>query len=462
MLGDGEVWTSLIFLTPVSSKTEMPHKIEFFNFYIFHLHYNLAAHMWVDNTPSIHIQKLKFYHLSIKYVFGELCVRCKGRLWCGLPKCPILEAAKSYLPKLKISSDSLFGISPPSIFVGRHNYPNVFAGPLVSEDNHAREFSDTSALYGKDMQYILRKTSSLLRASTEINVKKPNGRMVSATQEIAMSIKPLDTELKIEKIGTGPSLDTFFYPTGPRVIPRKIDVVDNPNIPRKVDNIVDEKIKANSAIIELYKYGASVDYLQRLLSAGILGHDKKMVPTRWSITAVDDAIGKALMSEVKHFETVDKIEYYTNSFMGNEFHILLIPGTWEYEMLETWLKGAVYASETVIGEDYEPFGGRKNYASQITGAYYSARLAVLEHLQSRKRQAKVLIYREITPDYKIPLGVWVIRETVRHAMLNKPKNFETMNDVISAIKSNTRVKSWPSKSKIVYNLRHQRTLDFFM
>ena len=395
-------------------------------------------------------------------MFGELCVRCKGRLWCGLPKCPILEAAKSYLPKLKITSDSIFGMSPPSIFVGRHNYPNVFAGPLISEDSHAHAVSDTSLLYGKDMQYILTKTSSLLRASTEINVKKPNGRMVSATQEIAMSIKPIDTELKIEKIGMSPSLDAFFYPTGPRIVPRKIDVVDNPKIPRKVDSIVEDKIRANYAIIELYKYGASVDYLQRLLSAGTLGYNKKMVPTRWSITAVDDAIGKALLNEVKHFETVDKIEYYTNSFMGNVFHIMLIPGTWEYEMLETWLKGAIYASETVIGDDYEPYEGRKKYASQITGAYYSARLAVLENLKLRKRQAKVLIYREITPDYKIPLGVWIIRETVRHAMLKKPNIYETIAEAIHIIKNNTQIKSWPNKSKIIYNLKHQRTLDFFV
>jgi len=169
-----------------------------------------------------------------------------------------------------------------------------------------------------------------------------------------------------------------------------------------------------------------------------------------------------LLNEVKHFETVDKIEYYTNSFMGNVFHIMLIPGTWEYEMLETWLKGAIYASETVIGDDYEPYEGRKKYASQITGAYYSARLAVLENLKLRKRQAKVLIYREITPDYKIPLGVWIIRETVRHAMLKKPNIYETIAEAIHIIKNNTQIKSWPNKSKIIYNLKHQRTLDFFV
>lgn len=394
-------------------------------------------------------------------MFGELCARCKGRLWCGLPKCPILEAAKNYLPRIKIGGDSLFGLSPPSIFVGRFGYPRVYAGPLVSENENSIIVADTSSLYGKNLDFILRNTSSLIRASMTINVKKIEGRIVDATQEIAMSLKPLDTEVKVEKINLSPNLDTYFYPTGPRVIPRRIDVVGNPDVPRKVDSVVEDRIKANEAIIELYKYGLSVDYLQRLLSSGILGRERKMVPTRWSITAVDDIITKSLLREVKHYESIDKIEYYFNSFMGNEFHILLIPGIWEYEMIETWIRGSLYASSTFTGEDYEPYEGRKDYAENITGAYYAARLAIAEELYRRRKQAKVLIYREITPDYRIPLGVWVIRETVRDAFRRKPEILEDVDSAIREINKRTHVKNWTEKSKIIRNIRYQTTLDLF-
>ena len=394
-------------------------------------------------------------------MFGDLCARCKGRLWCGLPKCPILEAAKNYLPRIRIDRNSLFGLSPPSIFVGRYGYPNVFAGPLISENENSIIVADTSSLYGKDLDFILRNTSSLIRASTRINVKKAIGRIVDATQEIAMSLKPLDTEVKVEKISISPNLDAYFHPTGPRVIPRRIDIVDNPDIPRKVDGVVEDRIRANNAIIELYKYGLSVDYLQRLLSSGILGREKKMVPTRWSITAVDDIVAKSLLNNVKHYDTIDKIEYYANAFMGNEFHILLIPGIWEYEVVETWIRGSIYASSTFIGEDYEPYEGRKDYAENITGAYYAARLAVLESLKERRRQAKVLIYREITPDYRIPLGVWVIRETVRHALRRKPKIFEDIDSAILEISKKVHIKKWIEKSRIIHNIRYQTTLDLF-
>ena len=42
--------------------------------------------------------------------------------------------------------------------------------------------------------------------------------------------------------------------------------------------------------------------------------------------------------------------------------------------------------------------------TRITGAYYSARLAVAEHLKRIRRQASAIVFREITPEYKIPMG----------------------------------------------------------
>ncbi len=395
-------------------------------------------------------------------MFGDLCARCKGRLWCGLPKCPILEAVKDYLPRIRVESSSLFGASPPSIFVGRYGYPNVFAGPLVTEDEKGI-FSSTQELYGKSLGEILAKASLLIRAARRINVKKMNQRIVEASQEIAMSERRVDTEIWVEKAYNIPEVDGFFHPTGPRILPRRIEVVDNPAIPRKVDAITEERLKAELALKELYHYGYSVDYLQRLLSSGILGKDRKMVPTRWSITAVDDIISRNLLKKVKEYGELGGYLYYFNSFMGNEFHILLLPGSWEYEMLESWLKGSLYSPSSLsIGQDYEPFQGRKDYASNITGAYYAARLAVVEHLERIKRQAKVLIYREITPEYKIPLGVWVIRETVRRAFEKKPIKFEDINSLLSFAESRSRLKGWSKKSRIVDGMKHQRKIEDFL
>ena len=393
-------------------------------------------------------------------MFGELCVRCKGRLWCGLPKCPILENARRFLPRIEKAPESIFGPSP-SIFVGRIGYPNVYAGPLVSEDRD-KVFTSTSQLYGKSLDEIISSTSSLLRTSKKVNVKRLSDKMVEVSQEIAMSERAVDTEVWVEKFYRSPSLDDFFHPTGPRILPRKVDLVDNPKIPRRVDMVVEERLKATQAIRELYQRGFEVDYLQRIFASGALGRDRRMVPTRWSITAVDDTVSKELLKDVKRYATIDSVEYYENTFMGNEFHVFLIPGTWEYEMIESWMRGSLYAPDWGIGaRDYEPYEGRKDYASNITGAYYSARLAVAEHLHERRRQAKVLIYREITPEYKLPLGVWVIREAVRDAMKRRPRVFEDVWSAIKHIEPKVRIQDWSKDSRILYNLKHQRRLEDF-
>jgi len=366
------------------------------------------------------------------------------------------------MPKLKITSNSIFGPSPPSIFVGKFGYPNVYAGPLVSEDR-SMIFSSTRELYGKNLENIISLTSVLLRTSKRVNVRKIENKIVEKSQEIAMSERTIDTEIWVEKSYYLPHVDEFFHPTGPRIVPRRIDVVDNPAIPKKVDMIVEEKLKAERGIRELYQYGYDVDYIQRLLASGVLGRDRRLVPTRWSITAVDDIASKALLKEVKLYESIDKIEYYHNKFMGNEFHIILIPGIWEYEMIESWMRGSIYSPHGYVGEgDYEPYEGRKDYASNITGAYYAARLAVAESLYKRRRQAKVLVYREITPEYKLPLGVWVIREAVRHALYNEPMIFETLSKALDFVEQRTHLKGWPKKSKIVFNLRHQKRIEDFL
>jgi len=186
-----------------------------------------------------------------------------------------------------------------------------------------------------------------------------------------------------------------------------------------------------------------------------------MVPTRWSITATDDILGKAIISDIKGYGTPDDYAVYTGNFAGNYFHILLAPRPWSYEMMETWLKGAFWAVENTILRDSEGYRGRKDYASNITGAYYAARLPVLEHLKEMRRQATVMVYREITEEYWAPLGVWVIRETVREAMNSPPKRFDTLQKAIDFITSRARVKNWLNSSELLRELATQRTLFDF-
>jgi len=57
----------------------------------------------------------------------------------------------------------------------------------------------------------------------------------------------------------------------------------------------------------------------------------------------------------------------------------------------------------------------------------------LEHLQERDRQAKCLVLREVTDDYWAPVGVWQVREGVRHAFDGESAAAETFREALDAV-----------------------------
>jgi hypothetical protein len=156
-----------------------------------------------------------------------------------------------------------------------------------------------------------------------------------------------------------------------------------------------------------------------------------MVPTRWAITATDDILGKQVWEKVREFPSIDKVEVYQASYLDNHFHVILTPGHWAFHMLEVWMKGSLWSEENRILEDWEEEKPRTAYASEITGAYYSARLAVLEQLAERRRRGAALIWRDIGSGYWAPVGVWLIRQTMREAMQQKPKVFDSLAEAIN-------------------------------
>ncbi|NQE52007.1 hypothetical protein C5S29_00340, partial [ANME-1 cluster archaeon GoMg3.2] len=219
-----------------------------------------------------------------------------------------------------------------------------------------------------------------------------------------------------------------------------------PKIPKQVESIVSDELKAVESAKGLYDLGLDVYKVAEILSAGTLGlhRDKKMVPTRWSITATDDLIFKKLATQLKEYPVIDSYYVYESSYLDNHFQILLMPTLFEYENFEAWFPGSVWNDASflrpAIVEDYEGFKGRKQYAEE-GGGYYAARLAVAEALHKMRRQAGVIVFREIHPSYFIPLGVWVVRETVRAAFRNKCVNFETKMAALKYIDSLLQAKT---------------------
>ena len=412
--------------------------------------------------------------VSVPLSDSELCLRCKGgRRLCGKDRCPFLDRVNTFAKPVSIDSDSFWGSSPPSVFVGRYGYPKVKAGPLLPPMKvfHSERLEDTSFWLDKSIEEIIALRTSMYRTGQELPVKnsyEPSSPLLSATQELALSAKSVDTEVlltKVPKMRSITSFDSRTAPMGPSVEAKKVTLADNPKVPKKVDYLTsDIHARAVQAMEELYMAGIPVNHIMRVLSSGLLGRarDRRLVPTRWSITAVDDIIGKSLAAKVRYHQQLNENEYFHYEHFGNHFYVMLIPGPYSFEMLETWLKGAFWTRDTVLLSDHEGYGGRSDYADRITGAYYAARLEILAHLHRIRRQATMLIFREITDKYWAPLGVWVIRDGVREAMTTRPRAFPGTDEMVSAVTKEVIVKNWARQSYLLRELRIQKRIDDYV
>lgn len=389
-------------------------------------------------------------------------------LLCNVPACPLVQRVMGFPEAPRVAGRELHGPSPPAIFVGRHGYPSVTVGPLLpATPESAPAMSDSPRDWAKDLDIatILGMRTRLYRSKSAARVDRPQGtRALEASQTLALAAKPVETEVtlaKPPKLTLDPRVDDYAAPMGPSVTIIDARVLSHPSIPRKVDDIVsDVHVDAATGANELYDAGITPYHIQRLLSVGLLGDTRrrKLVPTRWSITATDDILGKELIERVKEFSALDAPHVFSADLFGNYFHVLLMPRIWSFETIEAWFEEGAWK----MGRDAEGYDGRTAYVEQVAGAYYAARLSVLEHLVRIQRQASVFVYREITDEYWAPLGVWVIREAVRTAMEGKGLVFGDLASAVRHMVRRTRTADWVNAAVLPKDARAQTTLKDFL
>jgi DNA repair protein NreA len=409
----------------------------------------------------------------------RLCVQCKAaRGLCGIDPCPLLRKVKGYMPTVQLKGRDLVGSSPPSLFVGRYGYPNVSVGPMLPPEHREAE---SAALLDSPRKWmamgipdVVGLRSSLVRTTHKVKVQDAShaagdvfssDRITRLSQELAIAARPVDAEVRLTRIPKFgiPTVGEFTAPHGPTVGVERALLTENARVERPVERVVqDTDLRAGEGLVELYKGGTDLYQLERILSAGMLGLDRsrKLVPTRWSITATDDQLGKALIDQVRGLPTLDKPTLHFGERFGNRFFVLLLPRVWGFDSIEAWLKGNFWGRDAaaIVEADWEDHDGRTAYAS-TAGGYYATRLSVLEHLVAIGRQATAVVLREITDAYTTPLGVWVVRETCRLAMESKPLVFEDLGSALRHIDRHALLKSWQAHAALLGRLRTQRSLE---
>ena len=393
----------------------------------------------------------------------NMCLLCKGsRALCGNVNCPLLPRIRlSPTIESRVSKD-FFGPGM-NVFVGRIGYPNVGVGPLAAIESRPNMDSPAS-WFGQEYGDIIEMRSLMLRSKNNQSIFS-RSRFIGEMQELALANKPTDLEMGFRKKPVyRVSFSDVFQPMGPTATIERMKITENTRIDPRVESIVRDELKAREASYMLYSRGQDVYKITTILSSGALGMNerKKLVPTRWSITATDDMIARDLLRRIRDFPSVNEFQVFSSRYLDNHFQILLMPGNWEYENFEAWAPGSFWSQsmkEMQIVEEYEPFRGRTKYADKEGGGYYAARLGVIEGLAELRRQARVVVFREVYEGYTIPMGVWVVRETARNALRGQPEKFATLAEAMLHIGSKLRLpmQEYVKRSRI---LKQRRVSDF--
>lgn len=352
-------------------------------------------------------------------------------------------------------SEKLSGSSPPSVFIGRFGYPRVAVGPLLTVEHGDSSILDLPEEWlpsNKTAADIVDFRMQLIRGKQAVNVKDSadEKKIISKLREIALAKNPLEMEAEFKKKPIGRFFHEEVQPFGPSATLKELILGNSKFNPQLEKAHHDTDLKAKEAVIQLYEKGVLFSSIQKAFSTGAFGLEKnrKLVPTRWSITAVDSALSGHLLEEIKAYEPVGEFRVYESTTLNNRFVVILTPTMWRYEWIEAFFPSIVGEKLEIFG-DHERFERKTEY-SPVGGCYYSARLAVAEKLKEEKRQAGVIILREAYPGY-IPLGVFNVRENIRRAMQLGCRQFETFDAAVNYAASRLKVRmgTWLQHSTLL-------------
>ena len=373
--------------------------------------------------------------------------------------------ASIHVPSIEVGKE-LYGSTPPSVFIGSWNYPKVYAGPMIAQQHGDTTVMDRpeSWIPGKKTQEeIIEYRLGLVRGKQFAQVTNLENHFVEKLQDIALASGSTESEAEFGHAPKGMSFCDDHTPFGPSAPIERFNI-GNVKWDQNLEKVFyDNDLLAADAVNDLHRKGLPFSSIQKAFSVGAMGSKKRrrLVPTRWSITACDSTLGNRLLKEVKEYDVIDCCQVHEFASLNNYYSVLLLPTNWQYEWMEAFLR--IMGNEELIFSDYEQNTGKKGY-SRVGGCYYACKMAVLDKLAREQKQAGAIIFREAYSGY-VPLGVFNVRENVRNAMNQPPTQFEDMKTALGYISTKLElpVKMFIQQSDLLKELlkSRQTTLSCF-
>ena len=358
------------------------------------------------------------------------------------------------------SSNEIQGSSPPSVFVGSYGYPKVGIGPMLPPIHGDTTLLDSPEKWlGKGLEEIVNYRLNLVRGVQKTGIEETTGRFIESLQELAMSSGSIDSEIQFMKNPSPtPSIDGQNAPFGPIGEIKTAKFSPNSSIKSIEKVYYDTDLKAEDAVMKLYNSGIEISKIQKCFSIGMFGKERKLVPTKWSITATDQIISSQLLDSILDFDIIEQFQVFHFDHLGNLFSVILFPHRWIFEMQEAWHNN----DSVVFGSDHENAKGI-DHPPEIAGAYFAGKLAVTEYLKKLQKQSGVIIFREIQPDYAVPIGVWQVREGIREAMKSIPQETYSLNEAIDLATKRMSISKneWLSHGNMLKLVKQTSMSDFF-
>lgn len=345
------------------------------------------------------------------------------------------ELTASAIPMKSVPAErEMSGSSPPAVFIGSWNYPDIFAGPMVTASHGDTAVMDTpeSWIPGmKSQEEIIGYRLGLVRGKQMVDARELDTRFVQKLQDISLSGSSVESEVAFSRAPAGSSFSEEHTPFGPSAPLERFEI-ETGRWDRDLEKVFyDTDLGAREAVISLHRKGLLFSSIQKAFSTGTMGdgRNRHLVPTRWSITACDTMIGDHLLAKVRNYPVIDTWRVHEFSSLHNNYAVILMPSGWQYEWSEAFHH--VLGNEELVFSDHEIHRKKTTY-SPLGGCYYTCKMAVLEALAREERQAGAIILREALHGY-VPMGVFNVRENVRNAMNQTPAEFEDIQSALSHI-----------------------------
>lgn len=343
---------------------------------------------------------------------------------------------KAYQKTLKPTKEiEGYGTAP---IVGEKNYPFLQIHNSSNEDK-ANNFMNSGEIVKQGYKEIFHlKAKNILGSTQNTHIRRTTDRINNEIIDIYKSKKAIEfnstfeKELKFDKVLSNKVSGIM----GSKNELESLNATENTSTNKQIEKYESNDAKAKEAVIKLYEHGENEQQIIHLLALGIFGVsiNKKLVPSKWAITAYDTMIQNHLHKKILKYNPINQYEvyYYQNK---SDTHVnILLPDHYMGTHTEDWANS--YSDEW-NGFNVDWFNNANKLSTPKAlnaGGYYATKIALNEHLNSRKKQAAAIMIRRIR-DYDVPLGVVFVRECVRESFKNQVFKTSSFSELDNFIKT---------------------------